>query len=128
MNTASGSAVLSRILGKIEEVCIVSPDVKKTIDGLSRLGIGPFQIFDFNDQTVHDRRWRGGPGEFTLGVAFAKQNDLVFEIMQPTGGQSLMAEYLERHGGQEGIREYDPLLNISHMLHFTSPSTRSLVM
>ena len=66
------------------------------MDGLLRLGIGPFQIFDFTPDTVSERTFRGKPGTFELKVCFAKQGDLVFEIMEPIKGESLMAEYLEK--------------------------------
>lgn len=82
-------------LGTISEICIVTPSYKKTIDGLLRLGIGPFQIFDFNATTVRSRSFRGKAGDFELKVCFAKQGELVFEIMQPVGGRSLMGEWLE---------------------------------
>ncbi|KAL8750649.1 MAG: hypothetical protein Q9184_006350 [Pyrenodesmia sp. 2 TL-2023] len=75
-------------LGAITEVCIVTPDHIKTMDGLLRLGIGPFQVFDFTPATVSCRRFRGQDGDFELKVCFAKQGDLVFEIMQPVAGGS----------------------------------------
>ncbi|KAI4223084.1 MAG: hypothetical protein L6R36_005686 [Xanthoria steineri] len=81
-------------LGTITEVCIVTPDHRTTMDGLLRLGIGPFQVFDFTPITVPTRRFRGLDGDFELKVCFAKQGDLVFEIMQPVSGKSLMAEWL----------------------------------
>ena len=86
----------SSFLGSIAEICIVSGDHKKTMDGLLRLGIGPFQVFDFTPATVTERYFRGEGGSFELKVCFAKHGDLTFEIMQPTGGDSLMAEYLDQ--------------------------------
>ena len=83
-------------LGTLAEICIVTHDHHKTMDGLLRLGIGPFQVFDFTSTTVPERFFRGRPGSFELKVCFAKQGDLVFEIMQPMGGESLMAEFLEQ--------------------------------
>ncbi len=83
-------------LGSITEVCIVTPDHKKTMDGLLRLGIGPFQIFDFNSSTVSNSNFRGKLSSFELKVCFAKQGDLTFEIMQPVRGESLMREYLDQ--------------------------------
>ncbi len=86
----------SSFLGSIAEVCIVSGDHRKTMDGLLQLGIGPFQVFDFTPSTVPERSFRGRAGSFELKVCFAKHGDLTFEIMQPTRGESLMAEYLEQ--------------------------------
>lgn len=86
----------SSFLGSIAEVCIVSGDHKKTMDGLLQLGIGPFQVFDFTPTTVIERSFRGQAGSFELKACFAKHGELTFEIMQPTGGESLMAEYLDQ--------------------------------
>lgn len=86
----------SSFLGSIAEVCIVSGDYRKTMDGLLQLGIGPFQVFDFNPTTVPERHFRGQAGNFELKVCFAKHAGLTFEIMQPTDGESLMAEYLDQ--------------------------------
>lgn len=86
----------SSFLGSIAEVCIVSGDHKKTMDGLLQLGIGPFQVFDFTPNTVLKQYFRGQVGSFELKVCFAKHGDLTFEIMQPTAGESLMAEFLNQ--------------------------------
>ena len=88
-------------LGNIVEICIVTSDAHKTISGLARLGIGPFQIFDFTPATVSQQTFRGAPASFPLKVAFATHNGVVWEIMQPVSGPSIMAEFLERRG--EGI-------------------------
>ena len=105
--TMSSSNLISPpILGNITEICIVSPNLYSTIDGFTKLGVGPFQIFDFNPSTVSEQELHGqkGPDLFRLKVAFAKQNSLVIEIMQPTGGKSLMQTYLAENGGQTGVQ------------------------
>jgi methylmalonyl-CoA/ethylmalonyl-CoA epimerase len=104
MSAEQGQKLSESLLGTITEVCIVTPNLYKTASGLHRLGIGPFQVFDFTSTTVTDRHFRNKPGDFELKVAFAKQGALVFELMQPMTGESLMAEYLARNGGQEGIQ------------------------
>ncbi|KAJ9623646.1 hypothetical protein H2203_005908 [Taxawa tesnikishii (nom. ined.)] len=104
MGDSSKPTISSPVLGQMVEVCIVSPDYKRTVDGLMKLGVGPFQVFQFNKTTVPRQEWYGGPGDFELNVAFAKQGPLTFEIMQPTAGKSLMMEYLEKNGGKEGIQ------------------------
>ncbi|KAM0346337.1 hypothetical protein ACHAPU_005768 [Fusarium lateritium] len=92
---------LTPFLGKVVEICIVSADCKKTAAELTKLGIGPFRIFEFNAATVSNRHYRGQDGEFELLVAFAECNDMVWEIMQPVAGPSLMREFLDKRG--EGI-------------------------
>lgn len=93
------------ILGNINEVCLVTPNIYQTIDSLSLLGIGPFTIHHFDASTVTNRHLRGQPSGFELLVAFSKQNDLVVELMQPLNNTpSLMAEYLSSHGNQAGVQ------------------------
>lgn len=104
MQSSNTSQISSPFLGTIVEVCIVTPSAKHTMDGLLKLGIGPFQVFSFNSDTVPTQQYRGGLGCFELKVCFAKQGALTFEIMQPISGPSLMAEYLEKSGGNEGIQ------------------------
>jgi hypothetical protein len=99
---ATTTSVAQNLLGSTTEVCIVTPGVSKTTAGLHRLSIGPFQILGFTPATVTDRNFHGKIGHFELEVAFAKQRALVFELMQPTKGASLISEYLATHGGKQG--------------------------
>lgn len=100
---ASGTP--SPILGNINEVCIVTPNIYQTIDGLRPLGIGPFKIYRFNSETVSSRQLHGRPANTELLVAFAQQNALVVELMQPLNNtDSLMAEYLRTHHDQAGVQ------------------------
>ena len=88
-------------LGNVVEICIVTPDHRKTMDGLLKLGIGPFQVHTFNSSTVSAQTFRKQPADFSLIVCFATQGAIVWEIMQPVSGPSLMAEFLEKRG--EGV-------------------------
>lgn len=92
------STMPKAFLGSMIEICIVSSDIKRTIDGLSTLGIGPFKIYDFNSKTVTHRTFRGQASDFELRVAFAQQGDMTWEIMQPISRSSIMAEYLDKTG------------------------------
>lgn len=96
----------SPILGNIAELCIVSPDVYTTIDGFMKIGIGPFQVFNFTSSTVTGQELYGKQGTdlFRIKVAFAKQGSLAIEIMQPTGGNSPMQTYLDQNGGRQGVQ------------------------
>ena len=89
-------------LGKLVEICIVTRNHRRTIDGLLRLGIGPFQIHTFTPSNVTQQYYLGKPSPFSLKVCFAKQGSLVWEIMEPIGNDpSLMSDFLSTHG--EGI-------------------------
>ncbi|PON28796.1 hypothetical protein TGAM01_v201904 [Trichoderma gamsii] len=98
---ANATTTVSSFLGKVVEICIVTADCEKVISNLERLGIGPFEKYAFDGQTVTNRQFRGKPSDFELVVAFATHEDMVWEIMQPTSGPSIMREFLDTRG--EGI-------------------------
>lgn len=104
MSSHSQATLARSLLGSITEICIVTPNLHETAMGLTRLGIGPFQVFDFTEDTVSNRQFRGKAGDFELKVAFAKQGELVFELMQPVRGESLMSEFLSSNGGAQGVQ------------------------
>lgn len=87
--------------GKIVEVCFVTEDHQRTMEGLVRLGIGPFRVYEFSPKSVTGQTYRGEQAEFSMKVCFATNNGLTFEIMEPISGPSTIREYLDKHG--EGI-------------------------
>lgn len=95
------SAQIRPFLGNVVEICIVTSDCSRTIANLEGLGIGPFRKFEFNSRTVSNRQYRGKPSDFELLVAFADHNNMIFEIMQPVSGPSIIREFLDSRG--EGI-------------------------
>ncbi len=88
-------------LGKIVEVCLVTEDHRRTMEGLVRLGIGPFRVYTFDAGNTVDRTYAGEPEDFSLQVCFATNDGLTWEIMQPLSGRTVMRDFLDRHG--EGV-------------------------
>ena len=98
----SATELSNSFLGNLIEVCFVTADHRRTMEGLVRLGIGPWRIYTFDSTTVTDRTYRGGAADFAIKVCFADVGDLALEIMQPLYGPSIFQEYLDTHG--EGIQ------------------------
>ncbi|MDT5072650.1 MAG: hypothetical protein QOH82_1970 [Mycobacterium sp.] len=94
-------ALSNSVLGKIIEVCLVTEDHQRTMEGRVRPGIGPFRVYTFTSENVTEQTYRGQPSPFSLQVCFATNDDLTFEIMQPLSGPSVMREFLDNPG--EGI-------------------------
>jgi hypothetical protein len=90
-------------LGQPIEICTVTADIKKTIEGLVKLGIGPFKIFSFNPSTVTEQTIRGNPTAFELKVAFATQGAMIWEVTEPVSGDTVMRQFLDTTGGKGGI-------------------------
>lgn len=85
-------------LGNVVELCIVTDDHIKTMQGLCRLGIGPWAVYTFSPETVTDQTYHGAPCEFALTVCFAKSGNMVWELMQPLWGPSIFQDFLDTHG------------------------------
>lgn len=91
-------------LGWPVEICIVTADLHATLAGLVQLGIGPFKIYRFSPATVSEQTFRGAPSEFEIEVAFAEQAGMVWEVMRPISGPSVMRDFLVQTGGRGGIQ------------------------
>jgi len=101
-SVVSATRLSNDFLGKLVEICFVTADYRKTMEGLVRLGIGPWRVYTFDSATVTDRTYRGTPADYAIKVCFADVGDLAVEIMQPLHGPSIFQEFLDEHG--EGIQ------------------------
>ncbi len=88
-------------LGKAVEIAIVTRDHKRTMEGLWRLGIGPWRIYTFSPENTANQTYRGIPCRFTLKVCFAQFGGLTWELMEPISGPTIFEDFLQQHG--EGI-------------------------
>ena len=100
---SSASVQIKPFLGQPIEICIVTANIKQTLEGLVKLGIGPFKIFDFNSSTVTEQTIRGKSASFEIKVAFAMQGTMIWEVMQPVNGDTIMQHFLDQTSGRGGI-------------------------
>ncbi|QXQ06166.1 VOC family protein [Sphingosinicellaceae bacterium] len=102
---SSGPAEISvermTFLGKMVETCIVTRDHRRCMEGLWRLGIGPWQVFTFSPENTTDQTYQGRPSEFVLTVCFAEMGDMIWEVIEPVSGDTIFRDFLDQHG--EGI-------------------------
>ena len=94
----SDETLSNTYLGNVEELAIVTADHRKTMEGLCRLGIGPWAIYTFSPENVTDQTYKGKPCEFALKVCFAKSGNMIWELMEPLWGPSIFADFLKEHG------------------------------
>ena len=100
---SSVSAQIKPFPGQPIEICIVTADIKHTLEGLVKLGIGPFEVFDFNSSTVTEQTIKGKTALFEIKVAFATQGTMIWEVMQPINGDTIMQHFLGQTSGRGGI-------------------------
>src|SRR6185312_6959251 len=98
----SATTLSNGFLGKLIEICFVTADHRRTMEGLVRLGIGPWRVYTFDSATVTGRTYRGEDADYAIKVCFADVGDLAVEIMQPLYGPSIFQEFLDTRG--EGIQ------------------------
>lgn len=87
----------------ISQICIVVRDIERSMQEYTeRLGWGPWKVFEYGAPLLHDRHLRGEPAEFTMIGAETMVGGIGFELIQPTGGDSIYQEFLDQHG--EGVQ------------------------
>lgn len=96
-----GNLVSDPFLGNAVEIALVTRDHQRTMEGLWRVGIGPWQVHTFSPENTTQQTYRGKPSPFTLRVCFAHCGNMVWELIEPVSGPTIFAEFLESHG--EGI-------------------------
>ena len=97
----SATTLDTSFVGNTVQVCVVSRNLRRTAEGMIRLGIGPWQIFTFGPENVRDMTYRGEPAETRARLAFAYSGSMMWEIVEPLDGPSIHADFLEQHG--EGL-------------------------
>lgn len=100
-NTLSNS-----FFGNTKQICIVSRDIYRTMEGFVKLGIGPWSIYTFGPDTCTDVTYRGKPSEHSMRLALAVSGDMLWEVIQPLEGRSIYTDFLDEH--EEGIHHVAP--------------------
>ena len=87
--------------GDTIQICIVSRDIHRTMEGMVKLGIGPWRLYEFGPDTVSDQTYMGQPARYKMKLALAFSGTMMWEIIEPVDGPSIYHEFLRDHG--EGI-------------------------
>lgn len=93
--SATGLDTLSNsFLGVPVEICIATRSAETTMKALVDLGIGPWGLYQFNEETVADRRSYGEPDPYVINVAFAQNGPIIWELMEPVVGAGTLQQAL----------------------------------
>ncbi|CAF9943003.1 MAG: hypothetical protein ALECFALPRED_010421, partial [Alectoria fallacina] len=84
----------------------VTADHKRTIAGLSALGIGPWRIYTCGPHNTTAQTYHRQSSNFTLKFCYAAitPNDpssMIYEVIQPISGPTIFQGFLDKQG--EGI-------------------------
>ncbi|MEH6442725.1 MAG: VOC family protein [Oceanospirillaceae bacterium] len=94
----SDEALSNTYLGNVVELAIITKDHRKTMQGMVKLGIGPWAVYEFTPANITDQTYQGEPAEFAIKVCFAKSGNMMWEIMEPLWGPTIFQDYLDKQG------------------------------
>jgi methylmalonyl-CoA/ethylmalonyl-CoA epimerase len=84
-------------LGNLVQVCVVTRDHRRTLEGFVNLGIGPWTIRTVDGSNLRGS-YRGQPADFSAKLCLANSQNMNWEVIEPIRGRSIYADFLERHG------------------------------
>jgi methylmalonyl-CoA/ethylmalonyl-CoA epimerase len=97
--------------GEYHHVGVVVRDIKKTIEYLTALGIGPFGMPDGSLYIEESFRGmlHGRPATWKLRISNARVGESELELLEPCGGESALQEFLDSRG--EGLHHIGYLVD-----------------
>lgn len=105
-----GPATLSNsFLGETIQVCVVTKDIRRTLDGFVKMGIGPWRVYTFGPETVKDQTYMGKAERYSMRLALANTGTMMWEVIQPLEGPSIYKDFLAKHG--EGVQHVGQACN-----------------
>ncbi|MFI6309843.1 VOC family protein [Nocardia fusca] len=85
------------------QIGIVVRDLDRTMRTyIDDYGIGPWTVYDFNDETVDEMMVDGEPRGYSMRLAVAMVGKLQWELIEPTSGDTIYSRFLAEHG--EGVQ------------------------
>ncbi|MEM8785371.1 MAG: VOC family protein [Pseudomonadota bacterium] len=100
--SVTGAQSLSNsFIGDTIQVCTVTRDLKRTVEGFIALGVGPWALYTFSPENCENLTYRGSTDPFSMRVGIANSGTMMWEVIQPLEGKSLYTEFLDAHG--EGV-------------------------
>jgi hypothetical protein len=80
----------------IIQFAIVTQDVDKTVQQMQEvLHLGPLKVWDFKPPSIFDTQIDGKNEPWSMKLAFGWIGAMQFEVIQPTGGDSLYQAFLD---------------------------------
>ncbi|MFC7689485.1 VOC family protein [Paeniroseomonas aquatica] len=93
---------MAPLVQNITQVGIVVRDLDKALDQYAnRLGVGPWRVYTYAPPKLTGMRIRGIETPYSMKLALAWTNEMMWELIQPLEGPSIYQEFLRDHG--EGI-------------------------
>jgi len=84
---------------RLVKVGIVTRDLDTTVQHwINVVGVTPWHLFDLGPDRLRQVTVAGAPAAFSVRVGWALVDDILFELVQPTGGASPFQAHLDTRG------------------------------
>jgi methylmalonyl-CoA/ethylmalonyl-CoA epimerase len=90
------------VFTETKQIALVVRDLEATMRTyVHEYGIGPWEIYEFNPETVSEMQKDGEPAELAFRLAVTMVGSVQWELIQPLDDRSIYAEHLAAKG--EGL-------------------------
>lgn len=100
----SEAELSNSFLPEAVQLCVVTPDWRRTLAGFVRLGIGPWRIYRCpgdDPSVLRETEYHGRAERFGMTICLAASGNMTWEVIEPGEGPSIYRDFLEEHG--EGL-------------------------
>ncbi len=88
---------VKKMIQKIIQFAVVTSNTDNTIRTIvESLNLGPLKVWDFKHPAIFDTKIDNQEQAWSMKLGFGWLGNMQFEIIEPTGGQSLYQEYLDQ--------------------------------
>ena len=104
------------VFSETMQISIVVRDMDETLRTyVEAYGIGPWEIYEFNPDTVSEMVTGDAPSEYRFRIAVTMVGSVQWELVQPLDDRGVFAEFLATKG--EGVHH----LSLIHISEPTRP-------
>jgi hypothetical protein len=82
------------------QVAFVVADLDAGVRAWLNLGIGPWNIWTFDERLLPQMTYRGEPGAFAMRVALCSIGPLTYELIQSLRGPNIYEDFLDTQGAR----------------------------
>jgi hypothetical protein len=88
---------MTKLINNIIQFAVVTPDADKTMLEIQQsLNLGPQKVWDFQYPAIFDTTVGEKDEKWTMKLGFGWIDTMQFEVIEPTSGQSLYRQYLDK--------------------------------
>ena len=78
------------------QIAFVVGDVISGVESWTTLGVGPWNVWTFDERMLRRSSYRGQSGTFAARVALCSIGPLTYELIEPLRGPSIWEEFIDR--------------------------------